>query len=708
MPNKVKLWLRNRWNQDEYRLFDEGEKIETIYQFDFKLTWEDIIPHKLKVNQFLLHTFFEEEASYEFTLSLVRPITFLTLEFEEQQEIQQVSFSISANTQLLPAQDTLDQLQKLYQEWRDNCIVAAETYGTKEIEFADFHTDKSWESLFRQFKNRLGISHKDAIWYYHYRKEITSHLQQILRKPKVRLETEELLVNAAELNLITPKTVQHFMKDTTTWAKSTVNRPVPQKLLKEINEESIDVHENRFVFTFAYRLEIEIRRTLKELRNHLNTIDLKMKSNTIQVELDILKVEAELENIDLESYQVLFDDLYKQLKTLHGLVRQVVKSFKGLRKLNGYIAPNQVLLYNKDYRTLFKYYNEHMKKGDQKEQKLHDCIDFQTYYADEVFINTIAYLLEMNYTPTQPIKLRMNNHLEDYIFTRDKMTVSFTNNQGIEITVVRKQFANFEESKFEIVLTVRRIDTNEKVSVKLIPTLVQFQQQVSDEQIKALYQYTTEDSDATFIVYPSTKEDYDKKMPYEQLHQVLTLGMNFIESDMFQQYGTMKYGVFPFSQSDFSKNVFKRLIRLQLFKLNVRSYCFICGEIGDVLKEGNGEEEYICSNYECRCEWGVRLCNCGTPIYKMQKKSAKDGEILSAEKQDEFMKKSDLDWIFDQENKNASMALANLCENAHLGNSFFAICPNCGDCKHESKQGRICKRCDAKQRCSSKLEDIYA
>src|SRR4051812_41546238 len=102
-----------------------------------------------------------------------------------------------------------------------------------------------------------------------------------------------------------------------------------------------------------------------------------MKSNRIQVELDILKIEAELENIDLASYQFLFDEVYGQLKTLHSLVRQVVKSFRGLRKLHGYIAPNQVLLYNKDYRTLYKYYNEHMKKGDQKEQKLHDCIDFQ-------------------------------------------------------------------------------------------------------------------------------------------------------------------------------------------------------------------------------------------------------------------------------------------------------------------------------------------
>ena len=554
------------------------------------------------------------------------------------------------------------------------------------------------------------------------RKEITAHLQQILRKPKVKLESEEYLVNASELDFITPRTIQHFMKDTTTWAKSTLNRPMPQQLLKEINEESIDIYENRFIFTFSFHLERSIRRTLKELKDYLHTINSKLKSNELQIELDILKFDAEFEMVELLNYQELFLEVESQLKVLYNLVRHVIKEFKGIKKIQGYIVPNQVLLYNKDYGTLYRYYNKYMKHDKSKQKKLNDCVDFQTYYTDEVFLNVISNLLDLGYESTKPIRFKMNAILEEYIFTKEAMQFTFVHQeQEVEIIVIRQPCFYSATPKFEVHLQIRRLNFEDNIILKLIPTLVQFHKYATNESINRLYEYplSTRDpivakskkaqemaaqiqSSSTFVVYPAfSEEDYYKKIPYEQLHQLFTLGTNFIDSAKFQAYGTMKFGMLPFTSSDMSKLMFRRLIRLQLFKLGVRTHCFMCGEKGNILPNVTNED-YICSNPKCKCEWGVRSCSeCGTPIYKMQKKKSNENDFLTEEEQQEFLNKSDLEWLIDRENINATMALANLCENANLGTSFFTICPNCGDCKQKSKMGRICRRCDAKARCTN-------
>ena len=82
----------------------------------------------------------------------------------------------------------------------------------------------------------------------------------------------------------------------------------------------------------------------------------------------------------------------------------------------------------------------------------------------------------------------------------------------------------------------------------------------------------------------------------------------------------------------------------------------------------------------------------------------KNIHFLSPEEELIAREKSDVDWLFEQESKYAKMTLANLCENAHAANNFFAICPNCGCCEKESQNGRICKRCDAKDRCQTVIE----
>lgn len=691
MHNNIQLFTRNRWQKTEFLPLEEAAY--PLYCTDFRVIFRACTPRLLKWNQQLLYTFLTPIEHYDFTLTSTKPTNFLQIVYEIDGEVFQESVTIEAINEGLPTNDYIEFLQHEYESWYDAFQIIAENDG-REIDFEDFYDDIDAKKKFNQFKNQLETN--EAYWFYQQSQQILQYLQAVYNRPKVKLDTRDELVKAAEIDIVTPKTVQHFMKDTTTWARTTVGRPMPAQLLKEVIEESFDVYENRFVFTFAYRLEKLLRKTIKQVKDQLNAIEAKMTSNALQIDLDILKGIAIDENQQMLVYQQFFEQAEKRLKQLYHLTRKVIQLFKELRLIHGSIRPNQVLLYNEDYNKLYKMYRDHFKANIGDEQRLHDNLDVHTYYTDEVFLNVLSFLQQMKYEPLQPLRFTLNDVLERYIFTMEAIAFTFIKGH-VAIDVVRQQCASFEVPIYEIVLTIRRLDQETKQVIRLIPTLVQFTKSVTDTFITQLYQYPEQSS---FIVYPAiSKEDYDKQMPYEQLHKLLSLGTNFITSDMFQQYGQMKKGVFPLTQSSLSQQIFERLIRLQLFKLGIRDTCFMCGHSGYQV----AENEYQCTNNECRCEWGVRKCKCGADIYKMQKK-AKEYAYLTPEEEQTARETSDVDWLFEQESKYAKMSLANLCENAHVRNNFFAICPNCGSCEKESQKERICKRCDAKERCVKKCE----
>ncbi|AVK85011.1 hypothetical protein C3943_16395 [Lysinibacillus sp. B2A1] len=694
MQDSVQLLYKNRWLQEAYLSY-KGEHLDHPYQYDFRLTWgAQCIPQKVRINNQILHTFFDDRHIYEFTLPFMQPIVTVELQYILDKEILYESFNIIGTKTFKVVPEMLHDVQTLYRDWKDNFKTAYDIYEEKYIEFADFYTKKEKQDLWSQLKKELEeCGEHSPYWFYHYRQDILKHLQFITRKPKLKLESEHYLVNAEELDVVTPQTVQYFMKDTTTWRRTTLNRPVPQQLLKESYIESLDVHENRFVFTFAYMLEKNVRQFLKLLREHIQNIQREMNNTNSLIELNILREEAEWKKLDVEQYLEFFNCVYRQMKPLHALLREALRLFRGLQKLHGYIQPNQVLLYNRDYKTLYKLYNEFLNKGEPKEQKWHDHIDYQTYYVDSVFIDILQMIVETKLftVASEPLKLPIGDYLDDYIFPRKDMVVEFTHSDVL-LRVTRVQNENFEAERSVILLEMIRHDINKVITYRLVPTFVQFHEGLSKAELEGLYKYPV-NGVSTFIIHPSKEEDYSKQLTYNELHRLFNLGMNFLEDEHYEQFGNMKYGAFS-SAVNMAENI-KRLLRLQLFTLGVRHVCFICGNHGNAIKQQKGEEEYVCSNVRCKVEWGVRCCSkCGTEIYKMQKKI--EATFLTEEQIEEITAKRDIAWLLDAEKRNGDFALANFCENAHLGNNFFAICPNCGDCQQKTKKNRLCRRCDVK------------
>ncbi|OCS91003.1 DUF2357 domain-containing protein [Caryophanon latum] len=706
MQSNIRFMCRDRWVNAAFHEHDE-QVIVSLYRYEFRIEGDDMCALKtLRINDEQFHSFREHEQALTFTFMSVKENNRLVLTYELDGQQQQAAFFVHAEKALLPTTDYLQKLQQQFSKWQRNVEQYVEKNDAQAIELEAFYEDEQWQVTFEQLKAKL--QHEaDGIWYYVYRRDIIKHLQNILRKPKVKLISEEMLVNASELDVITPRTIEHFMKDTTTWARSALGRPVPQQLIKEVNEESIDIYENRFVYTFAYHLEREMRPILKELRTHLHTIQTKKVTNERQVMLNILREQAEYENLELNEYELFFDDVHRQLKTLYRLVRQTIQQFRELKKMNGFVQTNQVLLYNKDYNTLYRLYNKFMRARLQRQQKESDFIDYTRYYTDEVFFTIVRQLQRMQFVHDGPLHVPLSDDVTTYPFA-DVASFTLTHEtEPIALTLHREHYT--------ITLAILHEEQMQKTIV-FVPSIVSFHRRIDDRHIDALYEYprtiqpqeelkrkkkkevVQQETRDVLIVYPAeTADDYEQHIRYEQLHRVVTLGTNFITPEHFEQFGDMKYGVFPYTMGNATHPFFSRFMRMQLVKLGVRSHCFICGAKGRQMDNG----DYVCTNEQCDSEWGQRDCQCGAPLHKMQKRSDKEDALLTEEQEREYEQQRDAVWLFHKESITAQFGLSNICENARLGTSFFTICPNCGDCKQQSKIGRICKRCDAVERCQA-------
>lgn len=710
MQNSVRLLYRDRWREQQFSLYE----YETVYlhRAQFCLQVEPTVTlQQLHINGEVFHTFDAFVQSYTFSFTAVKPHSTVHVSYSEDGEQQECTFLVDAHKALLPTDGSLKRLEQYFQQWQREVFNYVEERDAKKIELGAFYTNEDWAVTLQQLKSKLQTNDARALWYYVFCRDIVQHLQAVLRKPKVTLISEEQLVNASELDIITPATITHFMKDTTTWARSSVGRPMPQQLLKEVHEESINVYENRFIYTFVFHLEREMRPFLKELRQQLSTIRHKKAANTRQIALNILREAAELENLSLEEYEQFFEEAYRQLKSLYNLVRQAVKTFRSLKLLGGHVQANQVLLYNKNYNMLYRLYNQYMRTALQAKKKQSYTIDYERYYIDEVFFTMVYQLQQEGFYHDGPPQIDLHDDITVYPFA-DTVSLTFTYEHApITVTITRTHIITYvfehvtEQTRHEIIF---------------VPALISFEQNVESQHIDALYAFHDQVDEPTddkkkrkkkrqpnarkqrdiFVVYPAgSAEHYNDNIRYEHIHRVVTLGTNFIEPAHFEQFGNMKYGVFPYMMSATPQQIFKRFIRLQLARLNVHTHCFLCGAEG----QKHGEEgDYTCSNIKCGSEWGTRTCQCGAPLYKMLKRSKMDDVYVTEAQEAELREQSDVNWLFGKETINAQMALTNICENANLGTSFFTICPNCGDCKQQSKQGRICRRCDALERCQQR------
>lgn len=697
----LKLFVKNNWlNEETYTIYT-GQILKFPSHLMFRLEWTDERVTSIHVGDQLLYLAADGEHSFTFPLTHVAELTELRIRYQNNEGMQNQLYQIHFDLGLYPAESLLIHTIKrplfdLLSEWAS----IAREEGEDSIEFDASLMEERSEHLTKSLDEFLKqIAEQDDYLFFRERRQILVLIEQVIRQPKKKLIDREQLVHSSEATVISPRTVQHFMQDTSTWSGISFGKPRPNQLLQTYQEESLNVYENRFVVTFI-RLVIQQIQPLK----------LKMKQmyeNTVSNEQDLLFREKEglldvnekhkLEQIqgDKERLHILL----AEVKSYEAQLKKQLDFFKEIKEISGYVKPNQVLQQNKFYGNLYKLYKHFRNDAGSLASKTPDSIDYLSYYNDFIYLDLIRLLRQLQFYPENgTVRLPINPDADSYFLTSDEMKHAFQASDGspFQITISRSALTKRDREIARILVVLTNIETNEVKQIQILPTLTSFKSYFSKDTIR--YLYSREDEvDSTYILYPMETNDDYHQMPYELAQYVYTIGSKFIDAEDLDNFGNFKYGMFQYStHQQLSYDLLQRILKVALFQIGHHHRCLICNATGKPTHVNNTKFSYICSNSNCKLEWGSSTCSCGGEMLKMKAPLSK---VKGEERQEERLRNMKaIEWIIMNESKNAKNSLAGLCENALRNGGFFVICPTCGNCPKSEGKSRICKYCEAKER----------
>jgi hypothetical protein len=697
------LFVKNNWLNEKDFYFYQGERLRFPSHLIFKLQWENEIVSSIHVGDQLLYKGSEEETRFTFQLMHVSELTELRVRYKNEEGTEDELISIHFDLALYPTETVLVDLIKrplfdllsIYTEYARESGESVIEFDADLMQERSHHLNKSLEEFFKQLEKN------DDYLFYRERRQILVLIESIIREPKKKLTDQDQLVHASEATIIGPRTMQHFMQDTSTWSGISFGKPRPNKLLQSYQGESIDLYENRFIYTFIklviskiQPLKIKLQQMLENLET--NEQDLLFRENQGLI-TDFER--PVLERLTGEKEQLL--RLISEVKTYEGQLKKQFTFFRGLKEIRGMVRPNQVLLQNKYYGKLYQFYKNFLNNASDLSSKAPDHIDYLTYYSDFIYLDTIRLLSQLDFYPENgSVQLSINPDPDGYFLTSDPIEHNFRAGDGspFRIKLNRQALATRENEIARIVISLINIETNETKKIQLLPTLTSFKAETTKDTIMYLYG-RQDDVDATYVLYPmETKAEYEA-MPYELAHYIYTIGGTYIAPEDREKFGNFKYGIFQYStHQQLSYDLLLRILKIGLFQIGHHHRCLICHAPGRPINVQNAKYSYECSNSACRVEWGSGTCsNCNGELLKMKAPHTNDKAKL--EQDDEQLRNMKaIEWLIMNESKNAKNSLAGICENAYRDSGFFVICPTCGDCQKSKSTMRICQYCEAREK----------
>ncbi|MGF9800916.1 DUF2357 domain-containing protein [Brevibacillus borstelensis] len=701
----IALYYKPRWDPDQkWSSADQrDEPFDFPTDYVFQLVWEDIIPETLRVDNGVVEQFQLEDGQkhgqYAFILSHVKASSKVVVEYrDEAGNREKAPFFLQFNDRYFPSDSfKFDQLLPLFRHWKQ---LAKQVSAQQETGMnLNRLKAKDWrEELEEELSDHPIFTERSAI---------IALLENISRQPKRKLIDSERLVTIAELDRVTSRTMQFFMREPGTWDYVPLQKPRPNRVMKEEIEESIDLYENRFVLTFIQLAIQEIHKRKEWLKKKRATVHSRLTSLSTRIAYDILAGIARTDQEDLQVYDEIFQEEIKRLQDYHRALRYFQDFFQQLHPIAGFVRPNQVLIYDKDYSKLYAIYQQMMALEKRQTESKKDEVDFLSYYTDNLFFMYLNSLQSFGFQNVAGETLiPFGENIDDYPFTKKRISIQYElrcKKTVLSAEVTRTPCDPADPDAYRIACVFRNEQTKSKTMVVILPSLIAWRGVLKKETVRSLYEKWEPGPDdectlaSHMIAHATWSHEFAQDLDYETGHYLINLGANFLEPEDWKKFGYFRMGMIPQLPGDeFSERLFMRLVHIHLFLLGLRHRCFVCGSDGERIKVGNADEAYRCSNRECNMEWGISTCSsCQKPMLKMQKKVNKD--IPSIEDETELSLQSDMNWILEREQQNAGLTLSNMCENHYRGNSFFAICPSCGQCQHETRKHKYCRRCDAKK-----------
>ena len=535
-------------------------------------------------------------------------------------------------------------------------------------------------------------------------------LLKIADKPKSFITLYEEKVPVETAKRINHKAIMKLSRDSNDWHARTLLSIKPKNVAADINEETFNIYENRFVITLIDKIDrllkdSKIQYLLKKKRFEQDRISEKMKEyfHTSDNFSLINKISKTKTYVD-DTAEIIgeIDSIIDKIDLLERKIRifvssKLYQSLRKCRRVKNPIMKTNILMFSPEYNAAYKLWNNLIIPQEEPTIEVPEEYDSSKPFVLYTLLNIFSSLYEMEFQETLGSTFVWNNTKGALSFSRemvfknaiDTIKLNCIDNQFIlklktqekplekwKNVYIYTNYTDFEEKqKYEI----------EELTTNLLNSLVVSKKEKSwEETIGQFCVISTE----------LIRRDENSQLNDKLYKRFYSLGDNYSDEENEEniaKWGNHKTGFVNITPVSLKLNLLRMekflntLIIPNRMKIDREGHvlrCPICGEkhikeLDSTRVNGHEAYSYICKN--CQHIFSYNYCSlCGNEIYWVKYSDEKfldNKEVISGD----FAKKHILSQISDLEVVGGPHSITGfVLEKERSGYKLKTICPKCG------------------------------
>lgn len=276
-------------------------------------------------------------------------------------------------------------------------------------------------------------------------KKVIPCLLRIIDKPRSFIKSLEEKVPVEIAKRINHKAISKLSQDSNDWYARTVLAVKPKNIVSDINEETIDLYENRFICSLIDRISKLLAQARQFYQDQLKTLDDNSALNAINKEYQYNTSSFKFYNKITKSmygyhedgdYQAKVENELDSIKNIEKKIRLLKRSdFYRLlhkkRKVTDPIQKTNILMFEYNYNQAYKLW-KYLNQNNQDE-KLDLDVEFEegeleAYYHLYNVVCILAALHDLDFTETSNNKIRFDKETkkivsDTLVFKRSESTI---------------------------------------------------------------------------------------------------------------------------------------------------------------------------------------------------------------------------------------------------------------------------------------------
>ena len=457
-------------------------------------------------------------------------------------------------------------------------------------------------------------------------KRVVPFLLKIIDKPRSFIKSLEEKVPVETAKKINHKAISKLSRDSNDWYARTVLSVKPKNVVSDINEETIDLYENRFICSLTDKISKLVASRRHYYQDQIKSIDDNNAIFAMERDYHTTSSFPFFNKLNKNSINFITDSSYRtKLKEelektieVEKKIRLIKRSdfYRSLhkkRKVTDPIQKTNILMFEYNYNQAYKlwkilsqYHEENTLENDVEinEDDLHG------YYYLYSFISVLSALHDLGFTEITKNKI---SYINNSIILRENLKFV----RGIEQIFIKLE-------KDYIKMSYLNSDTKNKIDEFLIyPNYINFEtmsrskvDEYTSEMLNSFIdnsKFTTVSSRYAFVSIDMNRCSEDNTLSERVYRRFYGIGNNYApeeEAVNLKNWGNYKAGIVIVTPVKLRDNFLKieKIINYHILKgRNINTFTKECPLCGGKHIVDNGNHNYTCRN--CRHIISITYCN---------------------------------------------------------------------------------------------------